>query len=72
MSNHYFDPRLKIFSLNSNRPLAEKIAAAVGVELGKCSVNQFSDGEIQVNIEESIRGSHVYVCLLYTSDAADE
>ena len=37
MSNHYFDPRLKIFSLNSNRPLAEKIAAAVGVELGKCS-----------------------------------
>ncbi len=30
MSNHYFDPRLKIF-LNSNRPLAEKIAAAVGV-----------------------------------------
>ena len=38
MSNHYFDPRLKIFALNSNRPLAEKIAAAVGVELGKCSV----------------------------------
>ena len=61
MSNHYFDPRLKIFSLNSNRPLAEKIAAAVGVELGKCSVKQFSDGEIQVNIEESIRGAHVYV-----------
>ena len=50
MSNHYFDPRLKIFALNSNRPLAEKIAEAVGVELGKCSVNQFSDGEIQVNI----------------------
>ena len=51
MSKHYFDPRLKIFSLNSNRPLAEKIADAVGVELGKCSVTQFSDGEIQVNIE---------------------
>ena len=34
MSKHYFDPRLKIFSLNSNRPLAEKIADAVGVELG--------------------------------------
>lgn len=52
MSKHYFDPRLKIFALNSNRPLAEKIAAAVGVELGKSSVTQFSDGEIQVNIEE--------------------
>ena len=61
MTKHYFDPRLKIFSLNSNRPLAEKIAAAVGVELGKSSVKKFSDGEIQINIEESIRGSHVYI-----------
>ncbi|MGO3196665.1 ribose-phosphate diphosphokinase [Vagococcus salmoninarum] len=61
MSKHYFDPRLKIFSLNSNKALAEKIAEAVGVELGKSSVNQFSDGEIQINIEESIRGDHVYL-----------
>lgn len=61
MSNHYFDPRLKIFSLNSNEPLAKKIADEVGVELGKCSVRKFSDGEIQINIEESIRGSHVYI-----------
>ena len=71
MSNHYFDPRLKIFSLNSNRPLAEKIAAAVGVELGKCSVKQFSDGEIQVNIEESIRGAHVYVIQSTSSPVND-
>jgi ribose-phosphate pyrophosphokinase len=61
MSGHYCDPRLKIFALNSNRPLAEKIAKAVGVELGKSLVKQFSDGEIQINIEESIRGAHVYV-----------
>ncbi|MDR0614650.1 MAG: ribose-phosphate diphosphokinase, partial [Lactobacillales bacterium] len=61
MSGHYCDPRLKIFALNSNRPLAEKIAKAVGVELGKSSVKQFSDGEIQINIEESIRGAYVYV-----------
>jgi len=52
---------VKIFSLNSNQPLAEKIAAAVGVPLGKCTVNQFSDGEIQINIEESVRGCDVYV-----------
>ncbi len=71
MSKHYFDPRLKIFSLNSNRPLAEKIAAAVGVELGKSSVTQFSDGEIQVNIEESIRGSHVYVIQSTSSPVND-
>ena len=61
MTNHYFDPRLKIFAPNSNRPLAQKIAKAVGVELGKSSVKQFSDGEIQINIEESIRGDHVYL-----------
>ncbi|WP_141684315.1 ribose-phosphate diphosphokinase, partial [Limosilactobacillus reuteri] len=51
----------KIFSLNSNRPLAEKIAKHVGVDLGKLSVNRFSDGEIQINIEESVRGDNVYV-----------
>lgn len=61
MSEHYFDPRLKIFALNSNKPLAEKIADVVGVNLGKISVNQFSDGEIRINIEESIRGDHVYI-----------
>ena len=61
MKERYFDPKLKIFSLSSNRPLAEKIAAYVGVELGKLSVDRFSDGEIQINIEESIRGDNVYV-----------
>ncbi|MDR1522159.1 MAG: ribose-phosphate diphosphokinase [Streptococcaceae bacterium] len=61
MSEHYRDPKLKIFALNSNLFLAEKIARAVGVKLGKSSVAQFSDGEIKINIEESIRGSHVYV-----------
>ncbi|HFU6525342.1 TPA: ribose-phosphate diphosphokinase [Listeria monocytogenes] len=60
MSNEYFDPKLKIFSLNSNRELAEEIAKEVGIELGKSSVTHFSDGEIQINIEESIRGCHVY------------
>lgn len=61
MSEHYFDPKLKIFALNSNKPLAEKIADAVGVKLGKTSVDRFSDGEIRINIEESIRGDHVYI-----------
>ncbi|WP_433746114.1 ribose-phosphate diphosphokinase [Falsibacillus pallidus] len=61
MSNQYRDPNLKIFSLNSNKALAEEIADVVGVNLGKCSVTRFSDGEIQINIEESIRGCDVYV-----------
>jgi ribose-phosphate pyrophosphokinase len=61
MSNQYLDPNLKVFSLNSNLLLAEEIAKEIGVELGKCSVMRFSDGEIQINIEESIRGCDVYV-----------
>lgn len=58
---HYSDPKLKLFALNSNRPLAEKIASDVGLELGKVSVTHFSDGEIKINIDESIRGDHVYI-----------
>ncbi|MCP8618172.1 ribose-phosphate diphosphokinase [Salirhabdus salicampi] len=61
MPNQYADPSLKVFSLNSNPKLAEKIAQNIGTELGKCSVTTFSDGEIQINIEESIRGCDVYV-----------
>ncbi|WP_019244509.1 MULTISPECIES: ribose-phosphate diphosphokinase [Bacillus] len=61
MSNQYLDPNLKVFSLNSNSGLANEIAKEIGVELGKCSVTHFSDGEIQINIEESIRGCDVFV-----------
>ncbi|MBT2732330.1 MULTISPECIES: ribose-phosphate diphosphokinase [Carnobacterium] len=71
MSEQYFDSKLKIFALNSNRPLAEKIAESVGVELGKLSVDQFSDGEIRINIEESIRGSHVYIIQSTSSPVND-
>ncbi|MGC6768382.1 ribose-phosphate diphosphokinase [Enterococcus sp. LJL128] len=61
MVRKYEDETLRIFSLNANQPLAEKIAAGIGTELGKSTVRQFSDGEIQINIEESIRGDHVYL-----------
>ncbi|NPC94946.1 ribose-phosphate diphosphokinase [Bacillus sp. WMMC1349] len=61
MCNHYEDDNLKIFSLNSNPDLAKEIAEVVGVELGQCSVKRFSDGEVQINIEESIRGCDCYV-----------
>ena len=50
-----------MFSLNSNRELAEEMAQLLGCELGKSSVKQFSDGEIQINIEESVRGSEVFL-----------
>ncbi|QLL77364.1 ribose-phosphate diphosphokinase [Ligilactobacillus saerimneri] len=61
MSEQYNDSNLKIFALNSNKPLAQKVAAAVGVPLGKISVDRFSDGEIRINIEESVRGDEVFL-----------
>lgn len=61
MTSKYAESELKIFALNSNKPLAEKIAEAVGVPLGKSSVTRFSDGEIQINIDESVRGDDVFL-----------
>ena len=61
MSSHFQDSNLKIFTLNSNQALAKKISEILGIELGKSSVTRISDGEIQINIEESIRGSDVFI-----------
>ena len=61
MGESYKDSSLKIFSLNGNLPLAENIAKVFGTELGKSKVTQFSDGEIAINIEESVRGDHIYI-----------
>ncbi|WP_071130687.1 ribose-phosphate diphosphokinase [Enterococcus timonensis] len=52
---------MKIFSLNANPALAEKISKEIGQDLGKLTVKQFSDGEIQINIEETVRGYEVFV-----------
>lgn len=52
---------MKLFSLNANQPLAEKMAQHLGMPLGKLSCQHFSDGEIQVNIEETVRGIDVYI-----------
>ncbi|WP_373894538.1 ribose-phosphate diphosphokinase [Virgibacillus sp. CBA3643] len=61
MAFSYKDPSLKVFTLNSNRQLAQEIADHIGTTLGECTVKHFSDGEIQINIEESVRGHDVYV-----------
>ena len=52
---------IKIFTGNSNQKLAEKIAKSVGVPVGESMVTTFSDGEISVNIRETVRGSDVFV-----------
>jgi len=52
---------IKIFSANSNQAVAQAIARALGLPLGKSTVNTFADGEIAVSIGESVRGSDVFV-----------
>ncbi|TSA06417.1 MAG: ribose-phosphate pyrophosphokinase [Deltaproteobacteria bacterium] len=53
--------RLKIFSGNSNLPLAQAICRYLDMELGKAVVRTFSDGETLVEIGENVRGSDVFV-----------
>jgi ribose-phosphate pyrophosphokinase len=50
-----------MFALNSNQSLALEMADLLGCQLGKCSVSKFSDGEVQIQIEESVRGREVYI-----------
>ena len=52
---------IKIFTANASSDLAKKIAEHLGVSLGDAQVGKFSDGEIYVNINETVRGSDVFV-----------
>jgi len=53
--------KFKVFSLSANRDLAQEIADNLGISLAECSISRFADGEIQVEIEETVRGHHVFV-----------
>jgi len=53
--------KIKIFSGNSNRLLAEELCEFIGVPIGQASVKTFSDGEIAVEIKENVRGKHVFI-----------
>ena len=53
--------KLKIFTGNANPELAKEIADYLGLELGKAFVGKFNNGEIQVMIDESVRGKDVFV-----------
>lgn len=52
---------VKLFSGNANRPLAEAIGRALGIQLGQATVERFPDGEVRVRLLESIRGDDVYL-----------
>jgi len=63
--------KIKLFALNSNRPLAEEISRTSGIEISNVDVVRFADGEISINIEESVRGHDVFV-VQSTSSPANE
>ncbi|WP_439684289.1 Phosphoribosylpyrophosphate synthetase [Cupriavidus oxalaticus] len=52
---------LMVFTGNANPKLAEAVVQHLGIPLGKAQVGRFSDGEVQVEIQENVRGKHVIV-----------
>ena len=52
---------IKIFAGSSNQTVAKGISRSLGVELGKSSCCKFSDGEISVSLNESVRGSECFI-----------
>ncbi|KAF3613934.1 Ribose-phosphate pyrophosphokinase 2, chloroplastic [Capsicum annuum] len=53
--------RLKIFTGTANPSLSQEIAWYMGFELGKVNIKRFADGEIYVQLQESVRGCDVYL-----------
>ncbi len=60
-----------VFAGNANRPLALAICRVLGVPLGKALVSRFSDGEVQVEIEENVRRQEVFVVQPTAAPTAD-
>jgi ribose-phosphate pyrophosphokinase len=52
---------MKVFSCRASRDLAQRITDELGIELGKSSVTEFSDGEFQPAFDESVRGDMVFI-----------
>ena len=53
--------QVKIFALSANKELGEEIAEYLGLTLSECSTVRFADGEIMVDIKETVRGHDVFV-----------
>jgi ribose-phosphate pyrophosphokinase len=53
--------KIKVFSGNANRPLAEEICRHLGIELGRAHVGRFSDGEFDFQILENVRGEDCFI-----------
>ncbi|GAV90043.1 Pribosyltran domain-containing protein/Pribosyltran_N domain-containing protein [Cephalotus follicularis] len=55
------DSRIRIFSGTANPSLSQEIACYMGIELGKIKIKRFADGEIYVQLQESVRGCDVFL-----------
>ena len=62
---------MKLVAGNSNRPLAEAIAAYLKIPLAKCIVRRFADMEIFVEVQENVRGEDVFVLQSTSAPAND-
>lgn len=58
MNNH---GEVVVIAGNSNQPLVERICKILGIKQSACEVKQFSDGEISIDIMDSVRGRDVFV-----------
>ncbi|KAI8546776.1 hypothetical protein RHMOL_Rhmol07G0146100 [Rhododendron molle] len=58
---HRSNNRLKIFSGTANPSLSQEIAWYMGLDLGRIKIKRFADGEIYVQLQESVRGCDVYL-----------
>ncbi|MGD9677796.1 MAG: ribose-phosphate diphosphokinase [Vulcanibacillus sp.] len=55
------DLDLKVFTCNANQKLSEEIVEILGIPMGDANVTHFSDGEIRVKLNESVRGADIFV-----------
>ena len=55
------DTALQIFTGNANPELAQEIVEFLGMELSKAKVSKFKDGEVRLEINESVRGNNVFI-----------
>lgn len=55
------EKRLKLFTLDANRELADEISKEVGLPLSQCKIKNFANGEIMVDIKETVRGCDVFI-----------
>ena len=56
-----YEDNIKIFSGNSNPDMAQAVCKHLGLDIGKCTVRTFADGEASVTLEETVRGADVFL-----------